>query len=362
MSHQTNSGRVCIFLGPIPPPTNGLAVITDAVRKKLCQEGVNVITCNLSGNERQSGYSYHLSRLKVHAMAAFVLVKNRKRERSTAYVALNDGLGLVYSLSLVLISRLLGYSIILHLHSFRFLKRRSKLLSLLNKIAGTNATRVFLCKEMEKVFFNLYSPSNGIVISNIIFLSDPLPVSLVRKSAGIGHMSNLSEEKGLYRFLRLFEDRSLLHINGILAGPANANDLKSITKAVQSSGGRLKYLGPIYGRRKEEFFASIDIFVFPSLYRTEAEPVVLYEAKKNGVPVIAYKTGCIAEQLGVNDVCLQQGDDMAGYISSMYDLMNSEHGQKIRFEIVEEYREKRKAAQLELDYLIKKAGDPRNAH
>ena len=55
----------------------------------------------------------------------------------------------------------------------------------------------------------------------------------------------------------------------------------------------LEYAGPVYGADKESFYASIDLFIFPTRYRHEAEPLVVLEALAHGRPVIAFGRGCI---------------------------------------------------------------------
>ena len=70
-----------------------------------------------------------------------------------------------------------------------------------------------------------------------------------------------------------------------------------ITRALESLGDRLRYLGPVHGKDKIAFFEAIDAFVFPTRYRLEAYPLVVMEALAAGVPVIAYGRGCIPSYL-----------------------------------------------------------------
>src|SRR4029077_6117789 len=44
-------------------------------------------------------------------------------------------------------------------------------------------------------------------------------------------------------------------------------------------------------------YVQVDVFVFPTNYVNEAEPLVLYEAMRQGVHVIACDRGAIAEML-----------------------------------------------------------------
>ncbi len=57
-------------------------------------------------------------------------------------------------------------------------------------------------------------------------------------------------------------------------------------------------MGPLYGAQKEQFYRQLDVFLFPTNYANEAEPLVIYEAMRQGVHVIACDRGSIAEMLG----------------------------------------------------------------
>jgi glycosyltransferase involved in cell wall biosynthesis len=68
-----------------------------------------------------------------------------------------------------------------------------------------------------------------------------------------------------------------------------------LVERAQAEAGNIDYLGPVYGNNKDQFFRSIDVLVVPTIYKTEAAPLVCYEALAYGVPVIAFDRGAIAE-------------------------------------------------------------------
>jgi hypothetical protein len=59
----------------------------------------------------------------------------------------------------------------------------------------------------------------------------------------------------------------------------------------------IAYLGAIHGASKLKFFADINVFLFPSLYRNETQGIVNLEALAADLPVVAYGQCCIPSDL-----------------------------------------------------------------
>jgi glycosyltransferase involved in cell wall biosynthesis len=69
----------------------------------------------------------------------------------------------------------------------------------------------------------------------------------------------------------------------------------------------------------------IDVFVFPTRYRNEAEPLVVLEALSHGCPVISYARGCIAELLGCDGgLAIPVGEDFVRHTLGILEAWRSE--------------------------------------
>ncbi len=108
----------------------------------------------------------------------------------------------------------------------------------------------------------------------------------------VGHLANLSEEKGSVDLLRASErarnDESPPAFHLVLAGATMPSFLR-YWKRHRAPGVRL--LGELSDVAKRDFFAAIDVFALPS--RVDSFGLVLLEAWANGVPVIGYRAGGI---------------------------------------------------------------------
>jgi glycosyltransferase involved in cell wall biosynthesis len=202
------------------------------------------------------------------------------------------------------LARLGGYEISIHHRSFSYIEQPSLLMRVLVELAGSNAVHIFLCDAMRDKFEGRYGViRNRMVVSNAFFVRSNLAVERTIPTDGlirIGHMSNLSYEKGLFDFLDLLRAlrQSGVPFRGVLAGPAvSSSSSAAIGAAQQEFGAALDYRNAVYGEAKTTFFQDIDVFVFATRYRFEAQPNVVFEALSVGVPVIAYGRGCVASDL-----------------------------------------------------------------
>lgn len=105
----------------------------------------------------------------------------------------------------------------------------------------------------------------------------------------VGHLANLSEEKGSVDLLRA---AALAWQRGqqfrlVLAGPSMPNFRRFWERYPFAE--RVRCLGVLTDQEKRDFFAGIDLFALPS--RSDSFGLVLLEAWANGVPNVAYRAG-----------------------------------------------------------------------
>ena len=77
----------------------------------------------------------------------------------------------------------------------------------------------------------------------------------------------------------------------------DAADALSCFQRLLAGAVDVDYLGPVYGEAKRDFYQRLDILLFPTRYINEAEPLVIHEAIRSGVHVMACARGAIGEVL-----------------------------------------------------------------
>lgn len=296
-----------IFVGPLAPPCTGRILATERMREVLSQHFSIVALANIAPPDVSRRLLRHAGRFVRLLKAFIVLLVGRSRGARLSYQVVDGDLGMFHTVLCVLLSRMVGLHCVLHHHNWVYCGRRVLRMRLLVRAAGRDSIHVTLCAGMSEQIRRHYGlwvrclpvSNASLVVDQHDALSRSChPVGGLR----LGHLSNLSIEKGLGRVVDTFEllqDRLAAAVTLDLAGPIEgAVERMLVATLTERRGETVKLWGRVAGDQKRQFFGSIDLFLFPSRYRNEAEPLVVLEALSAGVPVLAYSIGCCSDLVG----------------------------------------------------------------
>jgi glycosyltransferase involved in cell wall biosynthesis len=223
---------------------------------------------------------------------------------SSCYLALSGGLGQLIDVAYVLLARTASVRVFVHHHSFAYLNR-PKLVSRLTLRALRSATHIVLCEKMAGLLGAKYAvPRSRIaVVSNAAFLADgsrrlPVATRTGPRKLVLGFLSNITEDKGIFVFFQTLSRvaEEVGGVEGLIAGPVDASISDRFAVELAKCGSA-RHIGAVNETERDRFFEMIDFLLFPSHSRNEAEPLVVLEALRAGVPVIATAVGCLAEMV-----------------------------------------------------------------
>lgn len=327
--------RCILFLGPLPPPVHGFSEINRRMLARLQLSSlVQVFDVSPSDN---GGLRLFKLFFKFVGSAA-------NAKGGALYLPLSGGLRQLVDVCFAGISLLCGLRVFLHHHSFGYINHQPFYARLVLRLLR-KSVHIVLCEQMGDLLCSQYSiPTENIrVISNAAFLNDANHPSRVADHKGkfvLGFLSNITAAKGCFDFIELVEAASAngLDVEGLMAGPVQAEIKEVFNQAIQNVAC-IKHVGAVYGEDKSQFFAEIDVLVFPTRYANEAEPVTIWEAMGAGVPVISLSRGCI-NGIVTND---------AGWVIQNPDSFVEESLEKIRYLISNDVvlRAMKKAARAE---------------
>lgn len=309
--------RKLIFVAPFPPEHHGQAVSSQKLFSELEERLVNFNIRRVDSNKKSARYG---SLQRVFTMVAAFFIVLWAPFSAAIYLSLNARKGMLFSLVLALISRIKKQKLLIHHHTYSHISNYSSLFNCLAKCAGNEALHITICDQMSYELMSKYPADvkNCMAISNTSSVEDnllsidlPLP-----PFKSVGFMSNLTREKGLISAIETFErakQKGLVE-KLYIAGPLSDGQLALlIENKKKKHGDSFCYLGAVYGEEKKKFFASIDVFIFPSKYINETQGIVNLEAMASGRPVVAYGKCCIPSDLeGSGGISINENLDFAG--------------------------------------------------
>jgi len=284
--------RNLVIIGPFPPPVHGFAQATADVASLLERKGVGVIRLDLRPAHPELGYAAAIAR----RLSQLRTMMRGIRAGSPVYLALSGGMRQLVDLVFLTAARLGGAPIFVHHHSFAYLDKPNLSAKLCIAAAGLSAVHLTLCDGMKNALQKQYPSAQKVeVVSNSGLRSVDTAFRQRDSIRYIGYLSAVSVEKGALEFLEVSSLLAQRHpdLRFTIAGPCHDAAIRERVESACRDNPSLEYVGPVYGEKKLEFLNSLDLLLFPTSYRNEAEPLVIWEALSAGIPVIAWDRGCI---------------------------------------------------------------------
>jgi glycosyltransferase involved in cell wall biosynthesis len=351
-----------------PAPVHGMSNVNLAIKNHVQKSRLHPKTINTAPSYAAQFFPTKWWALfkVVHTIICYfkLLLLSFTNIKGVMYRPINGGTGQVYDFLYLLIARLFGNKIYIHHHSFNYLNSKSRLFTTTNFIAGKSAIHVVLGPKMKSDLANLYGIGKGRirVISNLAFFDKKQNKTESGSVIRIGHLANLCAEKGIETFIEVCKLLDVNHIDFIaeIAGPfADEHAKHLVTKAVNEYE-KIRYLGPLYKNSKDEFYANLDCFIFPSKYKNEAEPLVLFEAANTGTLLIGSQKGCMQDVISdLDGISFVGSKNLASDIAkAVIDAHKNQKMNKANRQIrLELFQQNHTRAQQALDAFIKEISD-----
>ncbi len=151
------------------------------------------------------------------------------------------------------------------------------------------------------------------------FVSRARGLPTFRRSTGFhyGFLGRMTVEKGISFLIRAFQQCARPDDQLLIGGESSKKLGESVIDDVKSliaEDPRISLLGFIDEDKMNDFYASLDAFVFPSINRLEAFGIVQMEALSAGVPVVASNIP------GVRTIVLETGCGLLAEMGNVADL------------------------------------------
>lgn len=298
MSGTNRSAVRLTLIGPMPPPVHGQAVVMSRLVTELRPRFPRMKIADTHGGHLPGWARVSATiRESMNSLRAI-------RSSDAVYIAVKAGRGMWLTTIAAGLARISGAQVLLHHHSYAYIRERKLRMVALTRFAGPRAYHVVLSRSMASDLRTVMPEVQRIlVIGNAVFVDQALldiPLRADSAELILGHLSNLGMDKGLDQVVNLAAALHKLHVpvKLIIGGPTSGQESRQqLDRAADALGDRFEYRGPLTGESKSHFFQDITHFVFPSRYVHEAVPLVLYEAMASGAMCVTTRQGAIPEQL-----------------------------------------------------------------
>lgn len=310
------NSAVPVLVGPFSGPVHGVSIINNRLRDILRERGLAFRTIDLSPGQWRRGPGYHITRAARTLLGVLHILAGPLTARRKCYVmSVDGGAGLIYNVALALAARLTGQAMLLYHHSSHYVQHDSALMRTLLAAVG-KVPHVFCSKKMASLFFERYRVKGSIILINNAAWVTRFRGTPNRSDGGIrlGFLGALTLEKGVTRAIETLRAIRKLGatVELVLAGATPGAAVQDLIEAAQREFGPLVVCrGVLRDQDKTEFFAGLDYFLFPSLYRHETQSLVVPEALSAGVPVIAFDHRFVGEVLGDGGLLVSPSESFA---------------------------------------------------
>jgi glycosyltransferase involved in cell wall biosynthesis len=288
-----------IVLGPTPPPTHGGAVVTTLMvevlrRQRLLAEHIDTRDeRGLANMSRLDLENVRLGLLHAWRLAAAI----HRRPGAGIYIQLSQTRwGVLREALWAAIARLAGRPLYLHLLGGRsrdFHDETDPITRLVfRRVLGAARSVWVLSPALRSSIAGLVEADRVEVLENVVADPGPPPAREPGEAPRILFLANLRQGKGheeLLEALRILGGRADgWQVRLVGEGDAGLRSRYQGWIAENLRGGAaVEVVGPRFGAGKQQELAWADLFVFPSSYPKEAQPLVVIEAMAAGLPILS---------------------------------------------------------------------------
>jgi len=303
-----------LIIGPLPPPYHGVAVmiqwLVEGLRKRNGFSFIHLNTQDARKNQDFGKFNPRNCWLALRGIIALFKLLLRE-EIEVVYIPISQNFwGFARDSFFVLISGFVfKRKVVIHLHGGYFktffnqgTQLRKKYIKFVFKYVDRGIVLGYCLKHLLE---DVLPPDKIDVVYNGV---DTEPFDKIENAKGsngnfrILFAGLLEESKGYFDLIQAVPilKRYYPDIEVLLAGRWQANGFKEKVRSFVRENDlemQVKILGVVTGEEKIKLFKSSDVFVLPTYFYLEGQPVVVLEAMAAGLPVITTDRGSIKEMI-----------------------------------------------------------------
>ncbi|WP_151809095.1 glycosyltransferase family 4 protein [Acinetobacter soli] len=283
------------LIGPLPDPVNGCSLANEVFLKHANLSNLNVITINTSvdhihGNQGDFSWKKFFQFINVYFQIFKVFKMN--------VVYMTPGqtfFGVLKYSPFILLSIFLRKPYVIHVHG-NYLGTQYSLLKGYKKkifkfLLSNAACGIVLSKSLINNFDGILPAEKVYIVENFAedFLIENNSPKKETKKLKILWLSNLMKEKGIFDLLDALEQLKEKGINfeAKIAGKIEVGLEDALAVKFEQLNQFVDYIGIVHGESKKNLLEDANVFVFPTYYSMEGQPISIIEAMATGNIVVS---------------------------------------------------------------------------
>ena len=288
-----------LVIGPLPNPIDGCSLSNSTLCKNLQKQKISfkTINTNVKSVSSNQGTSFSLKKAFIFFKVYFKVFS----VFSSDVVYLTPGqtfFGVLKYSPFIVLSQWLRKPYVIHVHG-NYMGKEYQLLEgikkrIFYKLVSKASAGIVLSISLKDNFKDLLPIDKVVVVEN--FANDELYLNFDKKVKekeipSILFLSNLIAEKGIIDLLDalIILKAKNIKFKTFLAGKIEQEFSEIIDQKMRSIGEQVEYLGVIKGDQKQNILNKANIFVLPTYYKMEGQPISILEAMATGNIIITTK-------------------------------------------------------------------------
>lgn len=302
-----SSDQAVLVLGKLPPPYMGPAIATKIILESSLKDYFRLLHINTQANTDLTGigqlsFSKLFRNFKIYFNLLYVCLKQRP---ALALIPISQSAsGFLKDSIFILIARLTGTRVLIHLRGSNFSNRMSQSSVMLRwyvrlTLSLTSGV-IVLGKKLRYLFENYYPEERIHVVPNGGNYSLPLRNRIDEKYFEIVYLANLQPSKGIedvIQAIKLLKEKTDYPFRMTVIGAwRNEQTRKTVLQLIEENKLPVTVLTPDKTENKFQHLVNADAFVFTPR-EPEGHPWVIVEAMACGLPIISTDQGAITESV-----------------------------------------------------------------
>ena len=294
-----------LIIGPLPNPITGVTIANQTFIKFIEESGIDfnyINTNSKKGITASQGTQFSFS--KTIEFLSFYLSLHKVLSSNVIYITPGQTFyGVLKYAPFIILTSLLGKPFIFHLHGNYLGNEYDSLHGIKKKIfkylISKASIGIALSESLRSNFKGLLPSSKVVVVEN--FVNNNLyQVKIEDKKSDklrVLYLSNLMEEKGILDLLDalLILKDNKIDFTAIIAGEKENGIGELINNKLQNLTPEVTYLKTIKGEQKFEVLKESNVFVLPTFFKMEGQPISMLEAMATGNLIITTNQGGIPD-------------------------------------------------------------------